>query len=296
MINFLLIGDKNYNLQLVNSINSLVNNFNLLDENSTIYVIHKNPESFKKYLKYVKYKKIEIVAFKKEYRVLNNIAHSHLSEVTYYRLYLDKLISLKKGFLVYFDADLYFLNNSTNFINDSIIKLEKSNHAIAAVDETITYNLNVEYFNKLEFASDSYFNAGFIIFNLNKCFEDSFFENLRVKLSKINFELKFWDQDILNLVVNGNFLCLENKINYGIDLNKENNLPDDVLAIHYKGKNKPWNIKYVLSKDSEIYQNINKSNFLTYHIADLWSNILKFIKLNISLKDKIKILKIQLLK
>ena len=100
MINFLLIGDKNYNLQLVNSINSLVNNFNLLDENSTIYVIHKNPESFKKYLKYVKYKKIEIVAFKKEFRVLNNIAHSHLSEVTYYRLYLDKLIGLKKGFLV----------------------------------------------------------------------------------------------------------------------------------------------------------------------------------------------------
>ena len=97
MINFLLIGDKNYNLQLVNSINSLVNNFNLLDENSTIYVIHKNPESFKKYLKF---NKIEIVKFENKFKVLNNVKNSHLSEVTYYRLYIDKLINQKKGFLI----------------------------------------------------------------------------------------------------------------------------------------------------------------------------------------------------
>ena len=198
MINFLLIGDKNYNLQLVNSINSLANNFNLSDEGSTIYIIHKNPKSFRKYLKYLKYKKIEIVRFKKEYKILNNINDYHLSEVTYYRLYLDKLIDIKKGFLIYFDADLYFLNNSTKFINDSINDLEKSNHTIAAVDETITYNLNIEYFNKLNYESETYFNAGFIIFNLNKCFQENFFERLRKELSKINFELKFWDQDILN--------------------------------------------------------------------------------------------------
>ena len=108
MINFLLIGDKNYNLQLVNSINSLANNFDLTVKDSTIYIIHKNPSSFKKYLKYLKFNKIEIIKFKNEFKVLNNVKNSHLSEVTYYRLYIDKLINLKKGFLIYFDADLYF--------------------------------------------------------------------------------------------------------------------------------------------------------------------------------------------
>ena len=109
MINFLLIGDKNYNLQLVNSINSLADNFNLNLSESTIYVIHKNPNSFKRYLKYINYERVEIIKFKKEYKVLNNIKSSHLSEVTYYRLFLDKLLDIKEGFLVYFDADLYHI-------------------------------------------------------------------------------------------------------------------------------------------------------------------------------------------
>ena len=43
-------------------------------------------------------------------KFLNNVKNSHLSEVTYYRLYIDKLINLKKGFLIYFDADLYFFD------------------------------------------------------------------------------------------------------------------------------------------------------------------------------------------
>ena len=214
MINFLLIGDKNYNLQLVNSINSLANNFDLTGKDSTIYIIHKNPSSFKKYLKYLKFNKIEIIKFKNEFKVLNNVKNSHLSEVTYYRLYIDKLINLKKGFLIYFDADLYFLNNSTKYIEESIVELQKTNKTIAAVEEKIITSQNIEYFNKLGFRNEAYFNAGFIIFNLAKCVEENFFEKLRQRLAKVNFELKYWDQDILNSVVNGRFLSLENKINY----------------------------------------------------------------------------------
>ncbi len=296
MINFLLIGDKNYNLQLVNSINSLANNFNLSEKDSTIYIIHKNPSSFKRYLKYLKFNKIEIVKFKNKFKVLNNVKNSHLSEVTYYRLYIDKLINQKKGFLIYFDADLYFINNSTKYINDSIDELKKTNNAIAAVEEKIISSQNIEYFNKLGFRNEAYFNAGFIIFDLDRCIKENFFEKLRQRLSEVNFKLKYWDQDILNSVVSGRFLSLENKINYGIDLNIDNYLPDDVLAIHYKGKNKPWSIKYAFKPDSELYQNLHQSNFFTYHITDLWSNIFKFLKLNIPTKTKIKILKIQLLK
>ena len=85
MINFLLIGDENYNLQLVNSINSLANNFDLSEKNSTIYIIHKNPASFKRYLKYLKFNNIEVVKFENEFKVLNNVKNSHLSVVSYFR-------------------------------------------------------------------------------------------------------------------------------------------------------------------------------------------------------------------
>lgn len=137
MINFLLIGDKNYNLQLVNSINSLADNFNLNYSESTIYVIHKNPNSFKRYLKYINYERVEIIKFKKEYKVLNNIKSSHLSEVTYYRLFLDKLLDIKEGFLVYFDADLYFMNDVSQFLDSSIKYMDENNQIVGAVKEDI---------------------------------------------------------------------------------------------------------------------------------------------------------------
>lgn len=296
MVNFLLIGDKNYNLQLVNSINSLVNNFNLYEKNSTIFIIHKNPKSFIKYLKYIKYQKIEIIKFKKEFKVVNNVKNSHLSEVTYYRLYLDKLIQEKKGYLIYFDADLYFINNCENYLNNAIDELKESNFSIAAVEEKIITKDNIDYFKKLNFESKAYFNAGFIIFNLEKCIDNNLFNNLRIRLSEIDFELKYWDQDILNSVVKGNFLKLSEIINFGVNLNSENNIPKDTLAIHYKGKNKPWNFKFALLEDSKKYQKLNYSNFKSYHITGFGLNITKFIQLKIPIKAKFKIIKIQLLK
>ena len=86
--------------------------------------------------------------------------------------------------MIYFDADLYFLNNSTKYIEESIVELQKTNKTIAAVEEKIITSQNIEYFNKLGFRNEAYFNAGFIIFNLAKCVEENFFEKLRQRLTK----------------------------------------------------------------------------------------------------------------
>lgn len=296
MINFLLIGDKNYNLQLVNSINSLCDNFDLINQNSTIYIIHKEPSSFKKYMKLLKYKNIKIIKFDKKYRVLNNVRGSHLSEVTYYRLYIDKLLNLKEGYLIYFDADLFFMNNVTNFFINSIEELSKSKNVVAAVNEDIVTDLNIDYFNKLDFTSKPYFNAGLIIFNLHKCFEKNFFNKLRSKLTSIDFELKYWDQDILNVVVNGEFLKMDEIINYGIDLKSNNFVPEGVLAVHYKGKNKPWDIEYAFNNDSKMYQDLHLANFDALHLTNIYKNLQKLKSLKIETGLLLKIIKIQFLK
>ena len=295
MINFLLIADSNYNLQLVNAINSLEENFNLETEGSTIYVIHKNPKSFEKYFKFVNYKKIKIIKFDKKYRVLNNIKNSHLSEVTYYRLYIDKLLGLENGYLVYFDADLFFINNSTEIIQNAVRELKNSNKLIAAVKENIITENNLEYFKKLGIENIPYFNAGLIVFNLNICLQENLFERLRVKLSEIDFKLMYWDQDILNLLLKGEFLQLDYKINLGIDLTSKNKIPEKVFAIHYKGKNKPWDSKYAFRDEAELYQKIHYRSFGTYHLTNIRSNF-KIVLTKIKFFKLLKILKIQSLK
>lgn len=295
MINFLLIGDKNYNLQLVNSINSLVDNFNLNYSGSTVYVIHKNPNSFKRYLKYINCEKVKIIKFNKEFRVLNNVKKSHLSEVTYYRLYLDKLLDIKEGFLIYFDADLYFMNDINKFLENSIKHMRRNNQILGAVKEDIITELNIEYFQRLQFKDKPYFNAGFIIFNIKICNEIKLFQNLRTRLQEIDFDLKYWDQDILNSVVNGEFYQLDEKINSGVDLTNKNPIKSDALAIHYKGKNKPWDMKYAFDEKSTPYQELHSQNFNTYHLANGLQHPLKLIKLKLSLKSIFKIIKLRVI-
>jgi lipopolysaccharide biosynthesis glycosyltransferase len=295
MINFLLIGDKNYNLQLVNSINSLVDNFNLNYSGSTVYVIHKNPNSFKRYLKYINCEKVKIIKFNKEFRVLNNVKKSHLSEVTYYRLYLDKLLDIKEGFLIYFDADLYFMNDINKFLENSIKHMRRNNQILGAVKEDIITELNIEYFQRLQFKDKPYFNAGFIIFNIKICNEIKLFQNLRTRLQEIDFDLKYWDQDILNSVVNGEFYQLDEKINSGVDLTNKNPIKGDALAIHYKGKNKPWDMQYAFDEKSIPYQELHSQNFNTYHLANVLRHPLKLVKLKLSLKSIFKIIKLRVI-
>ena len=295
MINFLLIGDKNYNLQLVNSINSLADNFNLNLSESTIYVIHKNPNSFKRYLKYINYERVEIIKFKKEYKVLNNIKSSHLSEVTYYRLFLDKLLDIKEGFLVYFDADLYFMNDVSQFLDSSIKFMDENNQIVGAVKEDIITDLNMEYFQKLQFKDTPYFNAGFIIFNIKVCNKIELFKNLRTRLQEISFDLKYWDQDILNSVINGEFYQLDEKINTGVDLTNKNHINNNALAIHYKGKNKPWDMQYAFDEKSIPYQELHSRNFDTYHLANFLQHPLKLLKLKLPFKSIFKIIKLRVL-
>lgn len=295
MVDFLLIADKNYNIQLVNAIKSLSENFDLNRFGSKIYILHKQPKSFKKYLSLLNNVSMEIVKFDKKYKVNNNIKNAHLSEVTYYRLYLDLLINFKSKFLIYFDADLYFINNIDEFIQKYLKEFENSSLEVAAVKENIINVNTIEYYKKLNLDYISYFNAGFLIFNLEECKKSNFFQKLRNQLKEINFELKYWDQDILNLVIRGNFFELSSLINFEIDLKNNNpsTIPNNVLGVHYKGKNKPWDINFFKSGLSMHYQNINLLNFDVPHVNNLLNNFFKILKLNLSIREYLKMLKLK---
>ena len=105
----------------------------------------------------------------------------------------------------------------------------------------------------------------------------------------------YWDQDILNLLLKGEFLQLDYKINLGIDLTSKNKIPEKVFAIHYKGKNKPWDSNYAFKDEAELYQQIHYRSFGTYHLTNIRSNF-KNVLTEIKFFKLLKILKIQSLK
>ncbi|MEO1590724.1 MAG: glycosyltransferase, partial [Cyanobacteria bacterium J06632_22] len=67
---------------------------------------------------------------------------------------------------------------------------------------------------------------------------------------------KFWDQDALNKVIDGDFVCLENKWNTLIDLYegagdvKLGN--SEASIVHYVGSLKPWQL-WCLRPQKEMY-------------------------------------------
>ena len=115
------------------------------------------------------------------------------------------------------------------------------------------------------------------------------------KVDKYKEVIKLWDQDILNLLLKGEFLQLDYKINLGIDLTSKNKVPEKVFAIHYKGKNKPWDSKYAFKDEAAVYQKIHYRSFGTYHLTNIRSNF-KIVLTKIKFFKLLKILKIQSLK
>ena len=92
-INFIYAADENYNKQLLISISSLLEQFSGI---AKIHIIHKNPSSFIQKLQEIdssdKLDQLNIYEFKESKVLFPNIEGTHISEATYYRLFVDKYI------------------------------------------------------------------------------------------------------------------------------------------------------------------------------------------------------------
>ena len=95
-------------------------------------------------------------------------------------------------------------------------------------------------------------------------------------------DLVFWDQDVLNIYFDGEYLELSKYLNYKLDSSPYQEkekivLNNEVRLIHYSGKFKPWSLKGIENNFSIFYQEIFRSLFSSkYHLADNWKvNTLK---------------------
>ena len=257
MLNFLYCCDENYNLQFQTSVFSLLEN---ISENINIYVIHKsgfNKESIsEKITKHIKLNEFKLIEFDSEVTEFPNILDAHVSEATYYRLFVDKHLNKFSDVLIYLDADIICVDDPIEQFSKHIDELKESDLIIGVKTEhSITDSQE-----RLGMTSRQYFNAGVMIIDYQKWFKQEIGEKLRNKLKNNKKDLKFWDQDILNMFFDGKYLELHTELNARVHMypyekidNKERIDFTNKKLLHFAGKFKPWSLKGILNKKSKPY-------------------------------------------
>tara|TARA_B100001564_G_scaffold244539_1_gene207295 strand:+ start:17739 stop:18695 length:957 start_codon:yes stop_codon:yes gene_type:complete len=253
IINLLYCFDEGYNLQTYISIKSILSKSENLKYN--ILIIHKNPNSFSKFKnKLLKEKLIENIYIWK-FNLNNidfpNVKNKHISEATYYRLYFAYIIQDNFKNLIYLDSDVFAVNNPEDDLLNTISELENSKHAIAASSEQ---KKNKKKYSQNLIFNDKYFNAGVMAINVERWKSVVTDNSVKNIINKYSDDLKHWDQDVLNLLYNGEYLEMSNALNYRIyhESSLIKILENSVL-IHYFGNHKPWTIEGGIELESKIY-------------------------------------------
>ena len=71
-----------------------------------------------------------------------NVDNTHVSEATYYRIYVDRFLDPEIETFLYVDADIIFLNDVTTFIKDFSKQLIESKYVIGATTEYLNTRSN----------------------------------------------------------------------------------------------------------------------------------------------------------
>ena len=251
--------DKNFNKQAFLSIASFYKT-NINFENK-IYIIHKSPNSFKKYLKklenYFPHYNVELIKFKFKIKHYPKLKSSHVSEATYYRMFIADHIVNSLPFIVYIDADAFFINDISEAVNKIVNRLNSENLLLSAKTEH-TYDEGAELFARLDI-NDKYFNAGVMVINFKKWKDENISQKLKDKVDKIKDNINYWDQDVLNSVINGKYFELPKELNHTVDFDgKKIEVSNQIKILHYSGKMKPWDKKGVSLNADSYYRELEK--------------------------------------
>lgn len=268
--NFLYCFDKNYINQAQTSINSLLNNvsskinlFIICDSTTTekhiksAFLNHKFLEKMKTYI------------FDSSKYKFPKLDGAHVTEATYYRIFIDEILTKNTKTITYLDADVICLNDPLNELNQISEEIVKKEVGLAAFTEGTRANSPI-LFNKLKLKNNTYFNAGVLVINYDYWIKKSLQNELLKIMENRNKDLIFWDQDLLNIYFDGDYLEFKNNLNFNFTLLNsphEKEIEKNVIFLHYSGKEKPWNVINIVDKFSNYYQHSYLDlNLNTYHI------------------------------
>ena len=277
MINFLYCFDENYNMQALTSIYSLLNNSN---EKINISILHNKPESFKKiYLKFINKSslvKIEFYKFTDNNYDFPRINNTHISAATYFRIFINNYLDKDLKSVFYFDADTVFNKNIISELKEISSSMLSKNILFAASSEP---GADIAT-KRLGMNNEKYFNAGVLGVNLVKWRHENVHDQL-IKILETRYDdILWWDQDILNIFSDGDYLEIDKDLNSRTNFHSFK-LNESVKVYHFLGDLKPWHPETIGSEYSEIYQSIFREvTNKKYHI-DLKKKSFKLTTTNI---------------
>ncbi|OCF95118.1 glycosyltransferase [Gilliamella apicola] len=171
------------------------------------------------------------------------------SIATYFRFIIADYFFSKINKILYLDADIFCKGSIKELF---FLQFEDNIAYVVKEKNNIWWKKCATRLNekKLEFG---YFNAGFLLIDLNKWKEFEVNNKALELLSNPSSRSKFThlDQDVLNLILLDNIKYLDRKYNKQININYElkykttinNNelaISDEMILIHYIGPTKPW--------------------------------------------------------
>ena len=287
-LNFVYCFDDNFNYQALTSIRSLLDK---ISKKANIFIIHKNIDSFNQISKLISehdnLSSLHSYQFDSS-KVNLPLIKSHVSEATFYRLFISQYLPKNTKFLVYLDADIICVNDPTLKLLETFSQINSEGSVVAArVERNRKQNNTV--FNRLNLKSDDYFNAGVLMINFNEWVKKDVESNL-LKILNLRFnDLAEYDQDMLNIYFDGEFTKLDDSLNYhalgGQNKKLYDHIEKNVYFLHYLGKGKPWSVENFIYSTSKFYQKeYKKLGFKKPHLIfpKNLSTINKFLKLLIS--------------
>ncbi len=182
-------------------------------------------------------------------------SHFHLrnkrySHVGYFRVYMPKVLrNFTKKFL-YIDADMICVNSLQPFVD-----IDMQGKPIACVSDFPDAVEVRSAFLKLK--SGKYFNAGMMWVDVEEWEKQQITEHC---FEYIDMDPKCFtahDQDVLNLVFDGNYILLPNKFNFMGSIGAA--VPKDIIIYHFFGRIKPWDI--CLSEYDKIWRHYCEISF-----------------------------------
>lgn len=297
MQNFLYCFDSNYNIQATLSIFSLLEQ---VESKVNIFIIHKEGDYLSKLTKKINNHKnlgsLTVYKFNQKNIKFPNLENNHISEATYYRLFISNYLPNDLDFITYLDADTICVNSPIE--NIVYTQNNMANKFTISVKTEIEREDGTEsLFENLDMKNNNYFNAGVMVINFKEWKKNNIESIAQKKIDSLSDKLKFWDQDILNSIFDGKYFELKTSLNFIISLDTNNknynnqisilnnkNLPE---FIHYAGSSKPWSLEGIFVKDSAYYQKIYLDVFnKKYHLEIKWkTHSIKTLKNNLKNKN-----------
>jgi lipopolysaccharide biosynthesis glycosyltransferase len=151
------------------------------------------------------------------------------------RLYMDSLIPPSITRLVYLDADTLVVAPMAD-----LFAIDMEGHPVAAVDDCLMAFPHKMLERKRQIgmsAEGRYFNAGVLVFDWTMLRETDLLEKARNLFLADPDRYPFNDQDVLNVVLDGNWAVLDPRWNTQTGLVP---IISDPAIKHFTGSQKPW--------------------------------------------------------